>query len=68
MQSKEVCARLGRRVGDRRKFELPVDARIAWETLKEKITEKLILVLPDFNKPFYIRTNASQYVIGGVLC
>ena len=68
LQSKEACARLGRRVGDRRKFELPEDARIAWEVLKRKITEKPVLELPDISRPFYLRTDASQYAIGGVLC
>jgi hypothetical protein len=68
LQSKEVCAKLGRRVGDRRKFELPEDAKNAWAVLKMKITEKPVLALPDVSKPFYIRTDASQYAIGGVLC
>jgi len=35
--------------------------------LKKKITEKPILVLPDFSKPFQVKCDASGEAIGGVL-
>ena len=35
--------------------------------LKEKIIERLILALLDFRKLFYVRCDASGYVVGGVL-
>ena len=35
--------------------------------MKKKITEKLVLVLPDFNKPFQVKCDASGEAIGAVL-
>lgn len=35
--------------------------------LKEKITERPILALPDFSKLFSVRCDASGYAVGGVL-
>ncbi len=40
---------------------------LAFNTLKEKLCEEPVLILPDINKPFEIGTDASQYAIGGVL-
>jgi hypothetical protein len=67
LQTKEKCARLGRREGRRDKFELPEEARKAVEELKQKITEGPVMALPDFTRPFEMKTDASQYAIGGVL-
>ncbi|OWZ18555.1 hypothetical protein PHMEG_0007328 [Phytophthora megakarya] len=39
----------------------------AFEQLKPALTETPVLVLPDFNKAFYLRTDASSYAVGGVL-
>lgn len=39
----------------------------AFEQLKTLITSHPILKYPDFNKPFKINTDASQYAIGAVL-
>jgi hypothetical protein len=67
LQNKEKCAKLGKREGTRKKFELPEEAKEAVEILKRKITEAPVMALPDFKKPFGMRTDASQYAIGGVL-
>nr|GEY93316.1 reverse transcriptase domain-containing protein [Tanacetum cinerariifolium] len=39
----------------------------AFETLKKKLTEALIIVVPDWNLPFELICNASDFVIGVVL-
>jgi hypothetical protein len=42
-------------------------AQQAFEYLKQKILEEPILVRPDYNKPFILYTDASDYAIGGIL-
>nr|GEX46579.1 hypothetical protein [Tanacetum cinerariifolium] len=39
----------------------------AFNTLKKKLTEALILVVPDWNLPFELMCNASDFAIGAVL-
>ena len=39
----------------------------AFETLKQKLCEALILQFPDFNKKFTLTTDASDYAVGAVL-
>nr|GEV31504.1 DNA-directed DNA polymerase [Tanacetum cinerariifolium] len=39
----------------------------AFETLKKKLTEALILVVPDWNLPFELMCDASDFTIGAVL-
>nr|GEY02635.1 reverse transcriptase domain-containing protein [Tanacetum cinerariifolium] len=39
----------------------------AFETLKKKLTEAPILVFPDWNLPFELMCNASDFAIGAVL-
>lgn len=39
----------------------------AFETLKQLLTSAEVLVFPDFNKPFNLTTDASDYAIGAVL-
>ncbi|GKD85836.1 reverse transcriptase domain-containing protein [Tanacetum coccineum] len=39
----------------------------AFETLKKKLTEALILVAPDWDLPFEIMCDASDFVVGAVL-
>nr|GEV21616.1 hypothetical protein [Tanacetum cinerariifolium] len=39
----------------------------AFETLKKKLTEALILVVPDWNLPFELMCDASDFAIGAVL-
>nr|GEU77481.1 reverse transcriptase domain-containing protein [Tanacetum cinerariifolium] len=39
----------------------------AFETLKKKLTEAPILIFPDWNLPFELMCDASDFAIGGVL-
>nr|GFC70167.1 reverse transcriptase domain-containing protein [Tanacetum cinerariifolium] len=39
----------------------------AFDTLKKKLTEALILVVPDWNLPFELMCDASDFAIGAVL-
>ena len=48
-------------------FKWTVAAEKGFKSLKEKITEKLVLALPNFRKKFSVRCDASGYAIGGVL-
>ena len=46
---------------------LTPEAEEAMRVLKEKITSALVLVFPDFNKPFLLETDASKEGLGVVL-
>nr|GFB03832.1 DNA-directed DNA polymerase [Tanacetum cinerariifolium] len=48
-------------------FVFSKDCIDAFETLKKKLTEALILVVPDWNLPFELMCDASDFVIGAVL-
>nr|GEZ61996.1 reverse transcriptase domain-containing protein [Tanacetum cinerariifolium] len=48
-------------------FVFSKDCIDAFETLKKKLTEALILVVPDWNLPFELMCDASDFVIGEVL-
>ena len=43
------------------------EAKKSFQLLKRKVNEQPILVLPDFNKPFQVRCDASGRAIGEVL-
>ncbi|XP_070191283.1 uncharacterized protein [Littorina saxatilis] len=43
------------------------EARRSFETLKEKISQKPVLCMPDHSKPFVLRTDASDKGMGAVL-
>ena len=43
------------------------EQKLAYETLKSALVSDLVLIYPDFNKQFYLTTDASNYAIGGVL-
>nr|GEZ54464.1 reverse transcriptase domain-containing protein [Tanacetum cinerariifolium] len=44
-----------------------LDCIDAFETLKKKLTKSLILVIPDWNLPFELMCDASDFMIGVVL-
>nr|GEX34944.1 uncharacterized protein [Tanacetum cinerariifolium] len=48
-------------------FVFSKDCIDAFNTLKQKLTEAPILVVPDWNLPFELRCDASDFVIGAVL-
>nr|GEV22296.1 DNA-directed DNA polymerase [Tanacetum cinerariifolium] len=48
-------------------FVFSKDCIDAFETLKKKLTEALILVVPDWNLPFELMCDASDFAIGAVL-
>ncbi|GKE66246.1 reverse transcriptase domain-containing protein, partial [Tanacetum coccineum] len=48
-------------------FVFSQDCINAFETLKKKLTEAPILVVPDWNLPFYLMCDASDFVISAVL-
>nr|GEW38005.1 reverse transcriptase domain-containing protein [Tanacetum cinerariifolium] len=48
-------------------FVFSKDCIDAFETLKKKLTEALIFVVPDWNLPFKLLCNASDFTIGAVL-
>jgi hypothetical protein len=48
-------------------FHWTVEAEKSFNLLKRKITEQPILVLPDFQKTFQVKCDASGYAVGGVL-
>ncbi|GJX44673.1 reverse transcriptase domain-containing protein [Tanacetum coccineum] len=48
-------------------FVFSQDCIDAFETLKKKLTEAPILVVPDWNQPFEIMCDASDFAIGAVL-
>ncbi|GJZ10724.1 reverse transcriptase domain-containing protein [Tanacetum coccineum] len=48
-------------------FVFSKDCIDAFQTLKKKLTEALILVVPDWNLPFELMCDASDFAIGAVL-
>nr|GEY74055.1 reverse transcriptase domain-containing protein [Tanacetum cinerariifolium] len=48
-------------------FVFSKDCIDAFETLKKKLTEAPIIVLPDWNLPFELMCDASDFMIGAVL-
>jgi hypothetical protein len=52
---------------EKRPFKWTVAVEKGFKLLKEKITEKPVLALPDFRKLFSVKCDASGHAIGGVL-
>ncbi|GKB05883.1 DNA-directed DNA polymerase [Tanacetum coccineum] len=48
-------------------FEFDDDCKIAFDKLKELLTSSLIIQPPDWNLPFEIVSDASNYAVGAVL-
>lgn len=65
----EISAPLFEMVKRRTKKELEwtPDRVEAFEALKDALSKTPVLALPDFSKPFLLRTGASRFAVGGVL-
>lgn len=50
-----------------KKFLWSNEAQLAFEEIKHLLSTAPILITPDYNKPFYIRCDASTEGVGGVL-
>jgi hypothetical protein len=48
-------------------FHWTTEAEKSFNLLKRKITERPVLVLPDFQKTYQVKCDASEYAIGAVL-
>ena len=48
-------------------MDLPPEARKAIDILKRKVQSTPVLVFPDFDKPFLLKTDASKEGLGAVL-
>ena len=49
------------------RFKWCLQTNEAWNSLKNMLSSKLILIPPDSSKPFFIATDATQSTIAGVL-
>ena len=65
MMSDKVQKQKG--VTKRGRFTLGVEGVEAYDTIKRLLTSSPVLMLPNFKKEFYVRTDASKYALGGVL-
>lgn len=54
-------------LGGHAKFKWTQEAQVAFDTLKQKLTNAPILTHPDFNRPFIIQCDASTTGVGSVL-
>ena len=53
--------------GKREKVEWTPECEQAFQTLKKKLGEPPVLIVPDFSRPFVVQTDASNVGIGAVL-
>jgi RNase H-like domain found in reverse transcriptase len=50
-----------------KKFEWTTKCQEAFDTMKKRFTEELVLLMPDQSKPFQIESDASKMATGAVL-
>jgi transposase InsO family protein len=55
------------RLTGKRKFVWTEEQQIAFNELKRAISAEVLLSFPDYNKPFHLHTDASDYQLGAVL-
>ena len=52
---------------DKKPFKWTIEAERSFQLFKKRVTEQPILALPDFQKPFQVKCDASGEAIGAVL-
>lgn len=57
----------GEGVHSNKKISLSIDQKTCFEKMKTILTSSDVLIYPDYNKPFLLTTDASDYAIGAVL-
>ena len=50
-----------------KKFEWTEECQMSFDTLKQRLTEEPILLMPDHSKPFQIESDALKVTTGAVL-
>ena len=63
----EICAPLNRMTSTKIPFSWTEEEQKAFDKVKLKFHSALSLFLPDWSKPFVLRTDASQIAVGSVL-
>ena len=63
----EISAVLHEASSTKRGFTWTDEMRVAFDTLKERLTSPPLLAFPDFDAPFVVETDASSVAIGAVL-
>ena len=51
----------------KKKWEWTPECQKSFEEMKKVMSQEALLAFPDFNKPFHIYTDASDYQLGGVI-
>ena len=67
IHSSEIAKPLNDLLKKDQKFEWTTDCQKAFEELKKRFIEELVLTMPDHKRPFQIECDASKYASGAIL-